>query len=223
MSESTDDQLRARLARIDPALAGPPVDLVSSPRAARLLERTMQSTDQTPDHSTDQGTDLPAASAPAAPSRWRRTGLLAAAAAAVAAVAIGVAVSGGDPAGDGPGSSDAPTTLALTVPPGGAISSCMMFDVAILRDMSPAFAGTVTSVDGGTVTLDVDRWYRGGDADQVTVSQPDGQTSAALDGVAFEEGKRYLLTAAQGVVNGCGYSGPATPELEKSYAEAFGG
>ena len=177
---------------------------------------------QTTDTPTTDPQTAPAADA-APPSRWRRTGLVAAAA-AVAAVAIGVAVSGGDPAGDGPGSSDAPTTLALTVQGGDAVSSsCMMFDVAVLRGMSPALAGTVTSIDGGTVTLDVDRWYRGGDADRVTVSQPGAQTSAALDGVAFEEGKRYLLTAAQGVVNGCGYSGPATPELEKAYAEAFGG
>ena len=212
MSETNDDLLRARLSRIDPALAGPPVDAVTSPQAAELLERTMQTTELT----------APASDAPA-PSRWRRTGLVAAAAAAVAAVVIGVTVAGNDPAGDGPGSGDAPTTLALTVPPGDVMSSCMMFDVAFLRDMSPALAGTVTSVEGGTVTLDVDRWYRGGDADQVTVSQPDAQTSASLDGVTFEQGKRYLLTASQGVVNGCGYSGPATPDLEKAYAEAFGG
>jgi hypothetical protein len=57
----------------------------------------------------------------------------------------------------------------------------------------------------------------------VTIAQPDGQTSVALDGVSFEQGKRYLVAATEGTVNGCGFSGPATPELQKSYDEAFGG
>jgi len=101
------------------------------------------------------------------------------------------------------------------------MSSCLPFDVATLAGMSPAFAGTVTSVDGGKVVLDVDRWYAGGEAEQVLLSQPDATTSAALDGVTFEEGERYLVTAAQGTVNGCGYSGPATPELEAAFDQAF--
>jgi hypothetical protein len=45
----------------------------------------------------------------------------------------------------------------------------------------------------------------------------------ALDGVDFQQGKRYFVTAAQGTVNGCGYSGPASAELEQAFAEAFPG
>ena len=103
------------------------------------------------------------------------------------------------------------------------MSSCLRFDVAILRDMPVAFAGTVTKLTDETVTLDVDRWYTGGTADRVTVSVPDTQTSIALDGVQFVDGKRYLLTATNGTVNGCGFSGPVTPELDQAYAQAFGG
>ena len=130
-----------------------------------------------------------------------------------AAMASGVASSGGVARR---------RTLALELDGGdGAVASCMMFDVAFLKDMSPAFAGTATEVTATSITLDVDRWYAGGDADQVVLSKPDGSSSASLDGVAFEKGERYLVTAANGTVNGCGYSGLATPDLQKAFDEAF--
>ncbi|MDP3713392.1 MAG: hypothetical protein Q8R60_13030 [Mycobacteriales bacterium] len=196
MSPTDDDaDLRARLARLDPAPPSLPTVPFASPRAQELLERAMTST-----------------------TRTRRPALLAGAASlAVAAALGGVLLTQTDS-----GTSSSPTTLALDLAGGdGAIASCMMFDVAFLKDMSPAFAGTATEVTDDSVTVEVDRWYAGGDADQVVLSRPDGASSAALDGVAFEQGKRYLITAAQGTVNGCGYSGLATPDLEKSFDEAF--
>jgi hypothetical protein len=148
-------------------------------------------------------------------------------AAAVVAVAVGAAVLAGafDDPKPRPTTAAAPTTVALAAPGGGGASlgSCVPFDVKFLRDMPVALAGTVTAVDAGKVTLKVDRWYRGGDADQVTVSQPDPQSSVALDGVSFEQGKRYLLTATNGTVNVCGFSGLATPDLQKYYDDAFPG
>jgi hypothetical protein len=213
MTDPSDEVLRARLARIDPAGPSVPVDPATSPRAADLMERAMQNTDLAPvEHLT--------------PQRRRRRGrvLWSAAAAAVvaAAVVLGVVLLGGT-GGSGGGGSDEPTTLALNLPPSNVASSCIQFDVAFLREMPVAFAGTVTAIDEQQVTLDVDRWYKGGDADVVTVSVPDGQTSVALDGVDFRSGERYLVTATDGTVNGCGFSGPATPELEQAYGEAFGG
>jgi hypothetical protein len=86
--------------------------------------------------------------------------------------------------------------------------------------MPVAFAGTVVSEEGGAVTLRVDRWYRGGDADQVRLASPGG--SVALDGVDLREGGPYLIAATGGTVNGCGFSGPPTPELRRAYGEAFG-
>jgi hypothetical protein len=115
------------------------------------------------------------------------------------------------------------TTLDLALPPSDALASCIQFDVAFLRQMPVAFAGTATEVGGGRVVLAVDRWYRGGDADRVVLSVPGEQTSVALDGVDFRDGGRYLVTATDGTVNGCGFSGPATPELEDAFARAFGG
>ncbi len=88
--------------------------------------------------------------------------------------------------------------------------------------MPVALAGTVTEVQPEQVTVDVDRWYRGGDADVVTIAVQSGN-SVALDGVDFRQGERYLITATDGTVNGCGFSGPATPDLEQAFDQAFGG
>ena len=52
-----------------------------------------------------------------------------------------------------------------------------------------------------------------------------GRTSAevaALDGVDFVVGTRYLVTAVDGVVTSCGLSGPATPEFEQIFTDVFG-
>jgi hypothetical protein len=203
VTDSEHDELRARLSRIDPVGPGVPVDPATSPRAAELMERAMQSADQTT-------VDLPRRRR--GPVFWGAIGT-----AAAAAAVVGIVVVVGGSAGD------RPTTLALSLPAADVASSCLAFDVAFLGEIPVAFAGTVTAADTEQVTLDVDHWYRGGDADAVTLAVPDGQTSAALDGVDFRDGERYLVTATDGTVNGCGYSGPATPQLEDAFAEAFGG
>lgn len=74
------------------------------------------------------------------------------------------------------------------------------------------------------MALDVDRWYKGGNADQITIALPPGDISPALiPGVDFVQGKSFLVTAVEGTVVGCGFSGPAPPELTKICDEAFGG
>jgi hypothetical protein len=215
MSRTThDDDLRALLARLDPCGPAVPVDSVAGPRAHELLEHIMQT--------TDEPTVLePHTSA----SRWRGPALLTAAAAAVIAIGVGAALvaSNGSDAPKPTAPTRAATTLALNVPGGISMVSCVPFSVTFLRDMPVALGGTVTAAEPGKVTLKVDHWYKGGDADQVTIAQPDPQSSVALDGVTFEQGNRYLLTATNGTVNGCGFSGPATPKLEQSFKDAFGG
>ena len=214
MTGMSDDELRARLTRIDPAPAGSPVDPVTSPRAREMVERAMNAPDVQTLDTAAPADDLAARR----PRRW----LLPAAAAVLVAVLVGavVALSGGDRVGDTPGQD--PTTLALSLPPSDAAGSCVVFDVQFLAQMPVAFAGSVTAIDADRVTLDVDHWYRGGDADQVTVAVPSQQSSAALDGVDFRQGERYLITATDGTVNGCGFSGPAEPQLEQAFEQAFG-
>jgi hypothetical protein len=111
--------------------------------------------------------------------------------------------------------------LQLTASGGDPIAMCMVFDVETLRAMSPAFGGTVTEVNGNVATIEVTRWYAGGDADTVEIQFTPGMESL-IGTPNFEVGQAYLITATDGVVNGCGYSGLATPEFQAAFAEAFG-
>lgn len=63
-------------------------------------------------------------------------------------------------------------------------------DVARLAEMSPAFAGTVTSIEGDVVTLTIDHWYTGGDSATATLHATSG-IQAVTDGFALEVGEHY--------------------------------
>ncbi len=193
------DDLRNQLKRLDPVYPGAP----STPPSRELLEDIMASTDTT--NRTDR-------------TRWY-------AAAAVAAVALVAAVAIPALNGDSP----TPTTVAAAPPlelslgDGSALmASCMAFDVEFLREMPVAFEGTVTAVDGEQVTLGVDRWFKGGDVETVNLRAPAGM-EALIGGIEFVEGGQYLITAAEGNVNYCGFSGPSTPEFRAAFEEAFNG
>jgi hypothetical protein len=111
--------------------------------------------------------------------------------------------------------------LELSLGTGDGLASCLAFEVAVLADMSPAFAATVSSVDDETVVLTVDRWYAGdAGTDLVELHAPSG-LEALIGGFPFVQGQQYLITAANGSVNYCGYSGPATPELTTAFNQAF--
>lgn len=191
----TDDDLRARLAAANPAPPSDPVDPVTSERAQALMEDIM---------STD--TSQPTA------ERQRPHMMLAVAAALVVFV-------GGAILFESVGETDAP--VVLTAEGGDALASCLPFEVATLAEMSPAFAGTVTELTDRVATLEVDRWFTGGDAELVEVHYTPG-FEALIGTPQLQVGQRYLITASDDVVNGCGYSGPATPEYEAAFEEAFG-
>jgi hypothetical protein len=209
---AADDELRALLSDLDPMSARVPVESPTSPRARHQLEQIMTTdiTETTPSTSRFQGRG----------KTWL------AAAAAVAAVAIGttvaVSMSGDD---SGKTMTAAPKVLALTAPAGGPASMrCMRFEVAQLAQEPVAFAGTVIAMTPQQVTLKVDHWYKGGDADQVTVAAPaSDQPNPVLEGgVDYQQGQQYLISALDdGTVTSCGYSGPATPEFQKAYEQAF--
>ena len=140
--------------------------------------------------------------------------------AALALTAAACGSSAGSPAATPGSDTSAGPPLELSLGDGSALASCIAFDVAVLADMSPAFAGTATAVDGDTVTLRIDHWYTDGDAATATLRAPVG-LEALIDGFEFEVDKQYLITAADGNVNYCGYSGLATPELTAAFSEAF--
>jgi hypothetical protein len=111
-------------------------------------------------------------------------------------------------------------TLALTAD-GSVAAKCAMPSAETLSTFDTAFSGTVTSLDGGTATLEVDQWYAGDEAATVTVESPSADLQDLLMAVDFEEGKTYLVSATDTRVTLCGFTAEQTPELQAMYAEAF--
>ena len=198
-----NDELRDRLARLDPMHPGVPTESTTSESSRELLENIMS----TPLKETTEPT-------PAPRKNWVIG--VAAAAALVVAVGAGFAFIGGDeaPVAAGP-------PLELTAGGEDIMASCIAFSPEELDNVAElAFAGTVTAVDGDTITLTVDEWYRGGDAGEVVLNAPQGM-EALIGGIPFEVGASYLISAQSGNVNYCGFSGPTTPELTAGFEAAF--
>ncbi len=156
----------------------------------------------------------------------RRTPLtwLLAAAAVLVIAGVGVfSLFGGE---DQPVAKPAPDPTPATVlhlsAPAPDQGRCAMVSAMMLGNMETAFDGTVTSMSGDSVTLEVGHWYRGGDEDLVTVEAPGAELRALIQAVSFEDGGRYLVTANEGVVTVCGFSAPYSEDLAALYAEAFG-
>ncbi|WP_193613329.1 hypothetical protein [Nocardioides lijunqiniae] len=225
-----DDELQQRLRAIDPASDLTPAD---PDRVARLLEDTMN-------------TDLTDTSAPGTPgtpeqesrndgtrNRSPLTWLVAAAAVLIAGVGV-FSLLGNDPERDDaptaapsasasvdPGST-APSVTELGAPPPAA-GRCMVPTAEALSTAQVAFSGTVQSVEAGVVTLVPDRFYTGEATELVEVRATPDELTALVGAVSFEEGRRYLVSATDGQVTVCGFSGPLSPNLEALYVEAFPG
>ena len=104
---------------------------------------------------------------------------------------------------------------------GSVAGKCAMPSAETLATFDTAFSGTVTAIEGGTATLEVDRWYAGGETPTVSVEAPSKDLEDLLLAVDFEEGKTYLVSATDTRVTLCGFTAEESPELEAMYAEAF--
>jgi hypothetical protein len=198
------DQLRDRLARLDPMHPGVETEPMTTESSQRLLEAIVSTpVIEQPETGPEQRTN-----------RWLVG--VAAAAALVLAVGGAIALTTG---GTEPVASEPP--LELTAGGEDLTAMCIMFSVEELARAPLAFEGTVTTVEGDTVTLDVDHWFKGGDAEHVILNAPQGM-EALIAGIPFEAGGQYLITAYDGNVNYCGFSGPSTPELRAAFEQAFG-
>lgn len=204
-----EQELQARMRAADRARGPAPADSWIDD----LVEATM---------ATETSTEEP---------RGRRTWVMVAAAAAVLAVlgggAIAMTAGDDDPDGSG-GSGNDPVAqphkeIALSLPAPNAMQMCVEFSPEVLKPLEVAFSGEAYEVDGETVRLTPDHWYRGGDgATDVTLTA--GSPEVLLEGgIVFEEGERYLVSAVDGEVATCGLSGPYTEEMAAAYDEAFGG
>ena len=209
MSELPDDDVSRRLRAANP-VPSDRAGLPSGRSVEQLMEQTMAST------TNETGTP--------GPTRWR---LMVAAAVVVAAAAGGgayLANRGSDT------SHQAKSMLSLKMPhasgpirPGGGPGqSCIVFSVDLLAHQQLAFSGTVVSIADSTVKLSVDHWYKGGSADEVDLATPGNSDVLREIGVNFGTGHRYLVSAKDGTVTGCGYTAEYSADLARDFAKAFG-
>lgn len=144
--------------------------------------------------------------------------LMGGAAAAITVALIGFAVFGGLDSNAG----DEPEALELNAGGEDAMASCIAFSTEELAVVGQiAFEGTVTNVEGPTVTMEVEHWYRGGGAPVVILNGPQGM-EALIGGIPFVVDDQYLVTAQAGNVNYCGFSGPSSADYRSSFEAAFG-
>jgi hypothetical protein len=113
-----------------------------------------------------------------------------------------------------------PTPTTDTPGGGGGMASCLMYDPALLPTFDIVFDGTVTAIEGDQVTFQVGTGWKGVDG-SLTLTVPG--TSVALTGPMpdFEVGGRYLVTAAGGTINGCGYTLAFDADTAATWAAAF--
>jgi len=199
------DELRQRLARKDPMHSGVPTESTTEESSRELLEQIMST---------------PTKERNAPRSKPLKPWLIATT--AVAALILAVAAGLGLANDEGTPTIADKAPIALDAGTEDLMAICMMFSPEELaRTADLAFEGTVSAVDGNTVTLSVDNWFLGGDdATEVALDAPQGM-EALIGGIPFEVGGQYLISAVDGTVNYCGFSGPATPDLRAGFESAF--
>ncbi|MBO3743337.1 hypothetical protein [Actinoplanes flavus] len=107
--------------------------------------------------------------------------------------------------------------------PAGGQAKCAEPKPELLAERATfAFAGRVVEIDDSTALLEVTRDYRGADVPRIAVNQPGGTPELLLGSGDFELGREYLVSSVGADVMICGYSGEAgTPGLRELYEAAF--
>ena len=138
------------------------------------------------------------------------------------AFALAIAFGSGFFGAKSPGTVGAVPTPSENPAAGGGLASCLVYDPANLPTFDVVFDGTVTARNGDRVTFDVNEGWKGTDGN-ITLTAP--EYDMALVGAIpdFKVGGRYLVTAAGGNVNACGYTLDYDADTAATWAAAFGG
>lgn len=196
-----DDELRELIASADPSRSQR-ASRARTPRDVTALVDRVVETEALPVRRSRRGA---------------RVLLVAGAAASFALVFIAVQT-GIVPQSREPSTSD---TLALRTRSANATALCTGFNVDDLRSLELAFSATAVMVDGATAKFKVEHWYKGGEADEVTLTTLTGPDRVEFSEYEIVAGQKYLVAASNGLVEECGFSGPHTPELQRGYEAAF--
>jgi hypothetical protein len=205
MSTYDDDNLLARLRAADPASS---LSSADPDQVAHLLEAVMSDTTTRTPESRENGTH------DRGPLTW-----LVAAAAVFLIAASGVFALVNHDGDTAPAAGRTVTQLGLP----SAQGRCIVPNVAVLRQQTIAFRGTLTSLDASTATFRVAHWFKGGPTDLARVTAPSAALSPLVSSAAFRVGGSYVVSAHDGTVTECGFTGPATGHLAALYSHAFGG
>jgi hypothetical protein len=110
--------------------------------------------------------------------------------------------------------------MALQAPAADVAQECAAFDVAFLQRMPVAFQAEAVEVTDTSAVLNVDRWFRGGQ-DGVTTVRVSKTGPEMSESVEMVQGKTYLVSARDGLISNCGYTGELAPDLLATFEEAF--
>jgi hypothetical protein len=200
-----DTELLTRLRAADPASSLPPA---GPDRVAHLLEAAMSDTRTHGPESRESGTR----------DRSPLTWVVAAAAVVLiaGAVVFGLANRGHHTP---PQASSSVTQLDYHRPAG----RCLVPNADVLRQQTVAFRGTLVRIENGMATFDVTRWYAGGPTDVAEVATSPTALDDLVRSARLRVGEEYLVSATDGTVASCGFTGPARGHLQDLYDEAFGG
>lgn len=146
-------------------------------------------------------------------SRW--TIGAAAALAAIAGIGAVAATRGGD------GESAAPATTAGPAVGPGTASCVEEYDLQTLANREIALDGTVASIDGAQITFAVERWFRGGSGDAVTLTSSTGGAVTPDAGPPLAVGSRLLVAGDGGFVWGCGFTQRYDDGVAADWAAVF--
>ena len=155
-----------------------------------------------------------------APAPRRRTGLRIAVGASAVAAVFAAAIGGYALFGD----TAEPRVVGGEPIGGGGMAMCIQYSDELLAQQQYAFDGTLTSIDGDTVTFEVHHWYKGGEGDSLTLDATGltGGPNTAIEGTPLVEGQRYLATGSDGFLWACGYTVTFDSDLADHWAVLFG-
>jgi hypothetical protein len=121
-----------------------------------------------------------------------------------------------------PQDADEPSTATFALPSSAPAARCAPPSAEGVLQLDAAFVGTVTAVSDGEVTLEPKQVWRGEEASEVVLSYDVAGAHRELLPVRFREGADYVVSVEDGVVRLCGYTAPASPELEQLFTAALG-